>query len=83
MKGKRPDVRVLPGKEGNGPGAYNPNFATKVKNPAYKIGSSPKGRVPDVYGSCPAPNSYNPDVKQTKNRSATFGMGTGHRPPLS
>jgi len=29
MKGKRPDVRVLPGKEGNGPGAYNPNFATK------------------------------------------------------
>lgn len=83
MKGRRPDVRVLPGKEGNGPGAYNPNFATKVKNPAYKMSSSPKGRVPDVYGTTPAPNNYNPNADPIKTRAATYGMGSGHRPPLS
>lgn len=71
-------MRVLPGKEGNGPGAYNPNFATKTKNPAYKMSQSPKGRVPDVYGTTPAPNAYNPDPSAIKEHAAVFGMGSGH-----
>lgn len=84
MPGRRKDVRVLPGKESRGPGAYNANeFAVKTKNPSYKIGSSPKGKVPDIYGSTPAPNTYHPDQTKVKNKNPQWELGTGNRPPLS
>jgi hypothetical protein len=71
MPGRRPDVRVLPGKESRGPGAYNANeFAVKTSTPGFKIGTSPKGKVPDIYGTNPAPNNYNPNALSVKSKNA-------------
>jgi len=84
MPGWRKDVRVLPGKESRGPGAYNSSdYPVKTKAPSYKLGTSPKGKVPDIYGTNPAPNNYNPNGLSVKNKSAVWGMGSGNRPPLS
>jgi hypothetical protein len=47
------------------------------------MGSTQKGKVPDVYGHTPAPNNYNPDALFTKNKAASWGMGSGNRPALS
>ena len=84
MPGRRPDVRVLPGKEGRGPGSYNSNHSAVKRNGSqYSMGKTQKGHVPDVYGHTPAPNQYDPNDAVGKNKSAVYGMGSGSRPPLS
>ncbi len=84
MGGRRKDVRVLPGKESRGPGAYNAKHNPVKKNgPSYGFAKNSKSGVPDVYGHTPAPDQYNPSVDQTKNKAANWGMGSGNRPALS
>jgi len=83
MGGRRKDVRVLPGKESRGPGAYNPDpqtVKTKAKN--YSVGRERKGFAPDIYGTTPGPDNYNPKMFAGKNQAASWGMGSGKRPPL-
>jgi len=71
MPGRRKDVRVLPGKDGRGPGAYNSmHSAVKRNGSAYTMGKTSKSRVPDVYGHTPGPNQYNPDDAVGKNKAA-------------
>lgn len=69
MGGRRADVRVLPGKYGRGPGSYNSNLNTVKRNgTASSFPHSQKGKVPDIYGHTPAPNSYDPNALYTKNK---------------
>ena len=66
MGGRRKDVRVLAGKESRGPGAYNPEPENvKKKTANYTMAKDRKGVCPDVYGSTPGPNNYNPKFQKT------------------
>ena len=71
---------MLPGKYGRGPGSYNPGKKS-VKSATFSKTS--KSRVPDIYGSTPGPDNYNPDGVKVKNTAASWGMGSGNRPALS
>ena len=74
IKGRRPDVRVLPGKEAPGPGAYEPKSTyTKKEAPKFGIGTTKKNDVPDIYGNTPAPNNYTPKDRQIKTSSSAWG----------
>ena len=84
MGGSRADVRVLPGKHGRGPASYTPNHnPVKIKTASYCIGKDQKGTVPDVYGRTPGPDNYDPNYFVGKNKAASWGAGSGNRPPLS
>ena len=84
MKGRRPDVRVLPGKDTPGPGNYDPLLSyTRTNGPKYAIGKTSKSKVANIYGDVPAPNSYKPASMFVKNQSAAWGMGSYKRPALS
>lgn len=84
MKGRRKDVRVLPGKDAPCPGNYNPTFSHSRKSaPKYGFARTNKNKIANIYGETPGPNVYSPANKFVKSQSAAWGMGSGSRPALS
>lgn len=84
IKGRRPDVRVLPGKDSPGPGNYDPLTSyTKRAGPKYGMNKTSKSKIANIYGDVPGPNSYKPSTSYIKNQSAAWGMGSNKRPGLS
>ena len=66
-------MRVLPGKEGPGPSAYEPRTrCTKSEAPRFGIGTTKKNNVPDIYTNTPGPNTYTPKTRQTKTASSAW-----------
>jgi hypothetical protein len=84
MKDRRPDCRVLPGKDTPGPGGYDPSLNyTRKSGPKYGIGKSHKSKIANIYGDVPGPNQYKPYSNFVKNQAAAWGMGSNKRPALS
>ena len=84
MTSRRPDWRVLPGKESPGPGNYDPSLEyTRKSGPKYQVGKTHKSKIANIYGEVPAPNWYKPASNFIKTQSAAWGMGSWKRPALS
>jgi len=53
-----------------GPGSYDPANSMKKEGPALR------GRSSFNVKDSPGPGAYSPDVKQSKNKAPSFGMGS-------
>lgn len=84
IKGRRPDCRVLPGKDAPGPGNYDPSTKfCRRSAPKYRMSRASKSKIANIYGETPAPNVYRPSSTFVKSQSAAWGMGSNKRPGLS
>ena len=84
LTSRRPDWRVLPGKDTPGPGNYDPSLEyTRTGAPKYQVGKTNKSKIANIYGDVPAPNWYRPLSNFIKTQSAAWGMGSWKRPELS